>query len=399
MKRSSLLGVVFLGLVASLVASPGSAQRPRLPRVPLPDEPVVFNTLDQPQIRVSVVTRGLSHPWGMAFLPDGDILVTEREGRVRLIRDWVLDPDPVPGVPEVFTEARLTGLMDIAIHPQFADNNFVYLTYTKPAEERGTVALARGRFDGSALRDVRDIFVADPWGGGTAGSRVVFAPDGTLYMTVGGAFGGRRMVAQDPSAHAGKVLRLNDDGSVPDDNPFVGREGYKPEIFSFGHRNQQGAAIHPETGELWASEHSTQGGDEVNVILPGRNYGWPLVSYGREYTGARVAEQPWQMSMKQPVVLWVPSIGPSGLLFYTGDRFPDWQGNLFAGGMMTGRVPRTGHLERIVLNQYGEEVRREWLLAELKQRIRDVRQGPDGLLYVLTEENEAALLRIEPVEP
>ena len=195
-----------------------------------------------------------------------------------------------------------------------------------------------------------------------------------------------------------RLPRLDrDDGSVPDDNPFVGREGYKPEIFSFGHRNQNGATIHPETGELWAAEHSTQGGDEVNVILPGRNYGWPLVSYGREYSGARVAERPWQMAMEQPVVLWVPSIAPSGLTFYTGDRFPNWQGNLFVGGMMTGRIPQTGHLERVVLNQYGEEVRREWLLADLKQRIRDVRQGPDGFLYVLTEENEAVLLRIEPV--
>jgi len=342
------------------------------------------------------------------FAPDGTLYMT-LGGAFGGRRDVAQDPSAHAGkvlrlrddggVPEVFTEARLAGLMDIALHPQFADNGFVYLTYTKPSEPRRTVALARGRFDGSALRDVRDIFVADPWGGAVAGSRIVFAPDGTLYMTLGGAFGGRRDVAQDPSAHAGKVLRLRDDGSVPDDNPFVGREGYKPEIFSFGHRNQNGATIHPETGELWAAEHSTQGGDEVNVILPGRNYGWPLVSYGREYSGARVAERPWQMAMEQPVVLWVPSIAPSGLTFYTGDRFPNWQGNLFVGGMMTGRVPQTGHLERIVLNQYGEEVRREWLLTELKQRIRDVRQGPDGFLYVLTEENEAVLLRIEPVEP
>ena len=276
MKLRFLLAVAFLSLFARPLAS-----QTRLPPVPLPDEPVVFNTLNQPQIRVSIVTRGLSHPWGMAFLPDGSILVTERDGHLRIIRDGVLDPEPIPGLPEVFTEARLAGLMDIAIHPRFADNGFVYLTYTKPTEPRRTVALARGRFDGSALRDVRDIFVADSWGGAVAGSRIVFAPDGTLYMTLGGAFGGRRDVAQDPSAHAGKVLRLRDDGSVPDDNPFVGREGYKPEIFSFGHRNQNGAAIHPETGELWAAEHSTQGGDEVNVILAGRNYGWPLVSYGR----------------------------------------------------------------------------------------------------------------------
>ena len=389
MKRRSLLAVVFLSLFASPVASQG-----RLPRVPLPDGPVVFNTLDQPQIRVVVVTRGLSHPWGMAFLPDGGILVTERAGRLRVIRDGLLDPGPVPGVPEVF-QRQGHGLMDIALHPRFVDNNLVYLTYHKPVEHGFAFALARGRFDGAALRDVRDIFVSDPWGG-TGESRIVFAPDGTLYMTLGGAFDARRSVAQDPSTHAGKVLRLRDDGSVPDDNPFVGRAGYKPEIFSLGHRTQEGVAIHPETGALWASEHGPQGGDEVNVILAGRNYGWPEVSYGREYDGPRVAEQPWQAGMEQPVIVWLPSIAPSGMTFYTGDRFPAWQGNLFVGGMRTGMIPGTGHLERIVLNEDGEELRREWLLAELKQRIRDVRQGPDGLLYVLTEEDEAALLRIEP---
>ena len=183
---------------------------------------------------------------------------------------------------------------------------------------------------------------------------------------------------------------------VPDDNPFVGQAGYRPEIFSFGHRNQQGAAIHPETGALWTSEHAPQGGDEVNVILAGQNYGWPLVSYGREYTGQRVTEQPWQAELERPVVVWLPSIAPSGLTFYTGDRFLAWQGNLFAGGMTTGRVRGTGHVERIVFNENGEELRRESLLTELEQRIRDVRQGPDGLLYVLTDYDEAALLRIEP---
>ncbi len=358
-----------------------------VPRVAL------FNTSEQP-IRVVIVTKGLSRPWGMAFLPDGDILVTERAGQLRLIRDGVLDPVPVPGVPEVIKKGGAARLMDIALHPQFVDNNLVYLTYAKPGDDGVTIALARGRFDGAALRDVRDIFVADPWGGsGNYGSRIVFAPDGTLYMTIGGGFG---PVAQDPSAHAGKVLRLRDDGTVPDDNPFVGRAGYKPEIFSLGHRNQEGAAIHPETGALWASEHGPQGGDEVNVILAGRNYGWPEVSYGRHYDGSLVAEQPWQAGMEQPVIVWLPSIAPSGMTFYTGDRFPAWQGNLFVGGMTTGGIPGTGHLERIVLNEDGEELGREWLLAELKQRIRDVRQGPDGLLYVLTEEDEAALLRIEP---
>ena len=366
----------------------------------LPTEPVVLQTFEQPQIRVEVVTKGLSYPWGLAFLPGGDILVTERVGRLRIIRDGVLEPEPISGVPYVGKgEVGVAGLLDIALHPRFADNNWVYLTYSKPVENGATIALARGRFDGTALRDLRDVFVADPWGRRVdyAGSRIVFAPDGTLYMTIGGAFGTARSLAQDPSAHVGKVLRLSDDGSVPDDNPFVGRAGYAPEIFSLGHRNQQGAAIHPETGMLWASEHAPQGGDEVNLILAGRNYGWPVVSHGREYLGRRVAEQPWQDGMEQPMIVWLPSIAATGMTFYTGDRFPAWKGNLFIGGMLTGRIRGTGHLERIVLNRNGEELRREWLLTELKQRIRHVSEGLDGLLYVLTDDEDGVLLRIEPV--
>ncbi len=370
-----------------------------MPAVALPDGPVVLYSADQPRIRVVPITTGLSHPWGLAFLRNGDILVTERNaGALRVIRDGVLDPRPIPGVPEVYTRTRLTGLMDIAVHPE--DDRLVYLTYSKPAEHNGrrgaTVALARGRFDGTALTEVRDLFVADPWGGTTAAARIVFGPDGMLYMTVGGAFGERRPLAQDPSAHAGKVLRLRDDGSVPADNPFVGRAGYKPEIYSLGHRNQQGLAIHPETGALWAHEHGVQGGDEANVILAGRNYGWPDVSYSREYAWARVSERPWREGFEQPVVFWVPSIAPSGMTFYTGNHFPAWRGDLFVGAMTTGRIQGTGHLERVVLNRNGEELRREWLLADLRQRIRDVRQGPDGFLYVLTDEDDAVLLRIEP---
>ena len=367
----------------------------------LPEEPVLFRTYEQPQIRVVVVTEGLSYPWGMAFLPGGDILVTERPGRLRIIRDGVLDPEPISGVPYVGEgDVGIAGLLDVALHPQYVDNKWVYLTYSKPVEDGMTIALARGRFDGTALRDLHDVFVADSWGRRVdyAGSRVVFAPDGTLYMTIGGAFGTARSLAQDPSTHVGKVLRLRDDGSVPDDNPFVGREGYAPEIFSLGHRNQQGAAIHPETGQLWASEHAPQGGDEVNLILAGRNYGWPVVSHGREYGGRRVAERPWQDGMEQPMIVWLPSIAATGMTFYSGDRFPAWKGNLFVGGMLAGRIRGTGHLERIALNRDGEELRREWLLADLGQRIRHVSESPDGLLYVLTDADNGALLRIEPVE-
>ena len=378
-----------------------------IPAVPLPEEPVVYDTAQRQRIRVSVVAAGLTYPWGFAFLPDGSVLVTERLGTLRRIRDGVLDPTPIAGVPEVSLRGQLEGLMDVAVHPDFSQNRLVYLTYSKPAPTGSTVALARGRFEGAALSEVRDVFVvADTEMTGGA-SRLAFAPDGSLYMTVGGAFGGRRPLAQDPASHVGKVLRLRDDGAAPDDNPFIGRDDARPEVFSLGHRNPMGLAIHPETGDVWASEHAPMGGDEVNRILPGRNYGWPEVSYSREYYGPRVSERPWQEDMEQPEIVWIPSIAPSGLVFYSGDRFPAWRGDLFAGSLMTGRIDRTGHLERIELNRQGMEERREWLLADLRQRIRDVDQGPEGLLYVLTggsflgrdpERGAAALLRIEPVD-
>ena len=377
-----------------------------IPPVPLPEDPVVYDTAQRQRIRVSVVAAGLTYPWGFAFLPDGSVLVTERLGELRRVRDGVLDPAPIAGVPEVSLAGQLEGLMDVAVHPDFAQNRLVYLTYSKPTATGSTVALARGRFEGAALSEVRDVFVADAEMNGGA-SRLTFAPDGTLYMTVGGAFGGRRPLAQDPASHVGKVLRLRDDGTAPDDNPFIGQDGAQPEVFSLGHRNPMGIAIHPGTGAVWASEHAPMGGDEVNLILPGRNYGWPVVSYSREYYGPRVAERPWQENMEQPEIVWIPSIAPSGLVFYSGDRFPAWRGDLFAGSLMTGRIDRTGHLERIELNRQGMEERREWLLADLRQRIRDVDQGPDGLLYVLTggsflgrdpERGAAALLRIEPVD-
>ena len=410
-----LVRVVVTTLVVSLsshfVAAQQRAPEPfaagGIPVVSLPDPPVEYGTAEGQGIRVSVVATGLTYPWGLAFLPDGSVLVTERLGAVRLIRDGVLDSSPLSGVPEVFTGTALAGLMDVAVHPEFSENQWVYLTYSKPTASGSTVALARARLEGHALSDVRDIFVSDADGAAAGASRLLFAADGTLYMTVGGAFGGRRPSAQDPASHVGKVLRLRDDGSVPDDNPFVGRTGYRPEVFSLGHRNPMGVAIHPDTGALWASEHAPMGGDEVNIILPGRNYGWPVVSYSREYTGQRVSDRPWREGLEQPEIVWIPSIAPSGLLFYTGDRFPAWRGELFVGSRMIGRVERTGHLERIRFNAQGLEQRREWLLADLRRRIRDVTQGPDGLIYVLTAGNflgvdptrgGAALLRIEPIE-
>ena len=405
-RSSAVWPLVACGVMLGVVTAPAQIRQRAtslsgVPAVALPDGPVVLSSADQPRLRVVPITTGLSHPWGLAFLQNGDILVTERNaGALRVIRDGVLDPRPIPGVPEVYTGTRLAGLMDIAVHPE--DDRLVFLTYSKPEERDGrrgaTVALARGRLDGGALTEVRDIFVAEGWGRGVAASRVVFGPDGKLYLTVGGAIraSSTGQLAQDPSTHVGKVLRLNEDGTAPDDNPFVGQAGYLPEIYSLGHRNQLGLVFHPETGTLWASENAPQGGDEVNMIQPGRNYGWPIASDSREYSGLRVSDTPWLAEFERPEVLWWPSIAPSGLTFYNGDQFPAWQGNLFVGSMTVGRIQRTGHLERIAFNRRGEEIRRESLLTELKQRIRDVRQGPDGFLYVLTEEDDAALLRIEP---
>jgi glucose/arabinose dehydrogenase len=290
--------------------------------------------------------------------------------------------------------------MDIALHPRFADNGWVYLTYHKPpaanAAGAGTITLARGRWDGKALVEVRDLFSALPSGNA---SRIVFGRDGNLYMSVGVGDPPGAPQAQDPNSLAGKVLRLRDDGSVPSDNPFVGRAGYRPEIFTLGHRNPLGLALNPLTGEIWEAENGPNGGDEINVLQAGKNYGWPVVSYGRFYLGPRVSERPWQEGMEPPLVFWVPAIAVSGLAFYTGDRFPSWKNHVFAGGMRTGEVPQSGHLERIDFNEKWEELHREGLLRELRNRIRDVRQGPDGLLYLLTAENDGALIRMEPVTP
>jgi glucose/arabinose dehydrogenase len=388
-------------LIAAAADAVGFAQqRGQVP--PLGDGPWVYDTSERGvRIRVSVVTKGLSHPWSLAFLPDGSMLVTERPGRLRIVRDGVLDPQPVAGVPEVLAGGT-SGLMDVALHPNFSGNRLVYLTYIKggkrPDGSSGywaTTALARGRFDGKALTEVREIFAAEPYGElpGGDGSRVVFARDGTLFF----ASSHRRdsKGPQDLGKDFGKILRLNDDGTIPKDNPFVGRPGQRPEIYSYGHRTILGLTLHPETGVLWESENGPQGGDEVNVIQGGKNYGWPVVSYGREYDGSRIGERPWQENMEPPVVFWVPSITTAGMTFYNSDRIPAWKGNLFVGSMTVGRIARTGHLERIVFNDKGEQ-RRESLLTDLRQRIRDVRQGPDGLLYVLTDEDQGALLKIEP---
>jgi glucose/arabinose dehydrogenase len=363
-----------------------------IPHVGLGDGPFITDTAEQHKIRVVVVTKGLQHPWSLAFMPDGGMLVTERPGRLRIIRDGVLDPKPLSGMPKVYVY-RNAGLYDVTLHPRFSENKLVYFTYSKPGENgQQKTTLARGRLEGSGLVDVQDLFSGE-WTAVLGGSRIVFAKDGTIFMTTGAAFG---TLAQDTNSDYGKVLHLRDDGSVPNDNPFVGRAGYKPEIYSLGHRDQLGLTIHPETGTLFSNENGPNGGDEINVILPGRNYGWPVVSYGRTYEGPKVSETPWREGFEQPLVFWVPSIALSGMTVYTGNRFPAWKGNIFVGGMRYGEIPPSGRLERVVFNDKMEELRRESLLTELRQRIRDVRQGPDGLLYLLTEEEDGALLRIEP---
>jgi glucose/arabinose dehydrogenase len=324
------------------------------------------------------------------------MLVTEREGRLRIIRNGVLDPTPIPGTPKVFARV-LGGLLDVAVHPRFAENRLVYLSYSKQREDNlSATVLARGVFDGTSLKDVKEIFVANSWSKSLTnfGGRIAFDRQGLLYFTVGERQEQDR--AQKPDDHGGKVIRLRDDGTVPPDNPFVGKPGYLPEIYSLGHRSPQGLAMNPATGAIWENEHGPLGGDELNIILPGRNYGWPLVTFGTDYDGSKVSDSTWRADLEAPYVYWVPSIAVSGLAFYTGDRFPTWKGNVFVGSMFAGRTRGTGHLQRILINEAGRPINREPLLTELRQRIRDVRQGPDGFLYLLTDEDAGMVLRIEP---
>ena len=391
----------FFQLVIVVSFSSGLLAQP----FPLGDGPWYFDTYaPSSKIKVSVVARGIENPWGMAFLPSGNILVAQKPGGIRIIRDGEPEPGVVSGSPDV-NVASGGGLMDLALHPDFRENRLVYFTYVKNgeppagAEYYATTVMGRGRLNETetALEDVEDVFVAEAWdtAPGGHGSRLRFALDGTVYMT--SPFRRNREKPQDTMSHISKILRLNDDGSVPADNPFLGSDTHLAEIWTIGHRAIEGIDFHPVTGELWASEHGPQGGDEVNIIRKGENYGWPVVTYGREYNGSRVTQRPWSDEMMQPEIFWVPSIATSGLMFYTGDKFPEWENDLFVGSLMTARVPGTGHIERIEFNENGEQ-RRESLLTGLKQRVRDVQQGPDGLIYVLTEESDGALLVLEPAE-
>jgi glucose/arabinose dehydrogenase len=370
----------FIAAISLLAAGAATAWRPALAQA--------YRSADH-GFRVVTVAKGLDHPWSLAFLPDGRMLVTEREGRLRVVRGGKLDPQPLAGLPRVAAQGQ-GGLFDVVPHPRFAENGLLYLSYAARGEDGIGTELARAKLARDRLENVEVLFRQSPKGstGRHFGGRIVFDRQGYLYLTLGDR--GEMERAQRPDDHAGSVIRLHDDGRVPVDNPFVGKPGWKPEKYTLGNRNMQGAALHPQTGLLWTHEHGPQGGDEVNVIRAGTNYGWPVITYGANYgLGTRIGEGTAKPGMAQPIHYWVPSIAPSGMAFYTGDRFPKWRGSLFVGAL------RDQMLVRLALE--GEKVvREERLLKGALGRIRDVRAGPDGFLYLLTDESDGVLARLEP---
>ena len=360
---------------------------------PLSAQPRIANTVldtissDQASFRLVRAVEGLDQPWSFAFLPDGDVLVTERRGTL-----WRVGPrstDEVAGTPRVVASGQ-GGLLDIALHPDFTSNRLVYLSFSDRYQGGLGTAVARARLDGVALQDMEVIFRMNrsTSGGRHFGSRLIFGTDDMLYITIGDR--GTPNRSQDREDHAGTVIRIAADGSIPEDNPFVGRSDAAPEVYSYGHRNAQGIALHPETGEIWLHEHGPQGGDEINIVAAGNNYGWPVITYGVNYgSGTPIGEGTSRPGMEQPVIYWSPSIAPSGMAFYFGDSFPEWQGDIFVGAL------RGRHLRRVELD--GDEVvGQELLLLGTVGRIRDVRQGPDGYLYVITDESDGGLYRLEP---
>ena len=373
------------GVLGTALLALGSAG---LPLPALTAEPQVIRS-ERHAFRVAVLVEALEHPWGLAFLPDGRLLVTERPGRLRLIVNGRLEPQPIGGLPAIAVHGQ-GGLLDVALHPRYAETGWIYLSYAAPGDRGVGTEVLRGRLRGGRLEDVEVIFRLQPKSDNRQhfGSRLVFDRAGHLYVTLGDR--GERHQAQRLDDHRGKIVRLQDDGRIPSDNPFRDRAGARPEIFSFGNRNVQGAALHPVTGLLWAHEHGPQGGDEVNVIRAGQNYGWPAITFGREYvTGFRIGEGTSRADVTPPLHVWIPSIAPSGMAFYGGERFPRWRGNLFAGAL----VDRS--LVRLELD--GERVvREERLMRDAIGRIRDVRSGPDGYLYLLSDASKGVLARLEP---
>jgi aldose sugar dehydrogenase len=343
-----------------------------------------------PPYRVVEVTGGLAHPWSLAFLPDGDLLVSERNGGLRIVRSGLLDPEPVAGVPSALAGTD-GGLLGLALHPQFVRTRLLYLCLSVGTPQANASRVIRARFDGRALQDVRTLFTAKPWKAGEShfGCRLMFAPDGKLWITLGDGYDYMRE-AQSLTNHLGKVVRLNDDGSIPADNPFVARADALPEIYSYGHRNVQGIALRPGSSEIWTNEHGPKGGDEVNRMRAGANYGWPAITFGVDYSGAIISDKTTLPGMEEPLLYWVPSIAPSGMAFYSGDRFPMWRGDLFVAALAARELRRIDLEGDRVIGQ-------ESLLQELKARLRDVRCGADGYVYVLTDETQGRILRLEPV--
>jgi glucose/arabinose dehydrogenase len=393
--------------MALLLAASAHAQQAEIGIKPveLTEPGYVFDTAEQHGIRVSLLARLSARPFAIEFLPDGDLLIVERGMGLRILRGATgaspqLDAELVGGMPRPAEAVFSVGVQDVKLHPEFAANHWIYWTYndptprpesTPPNQRPARLKLMRGKLDNGRVSQVETLLEGDI--APALGSRIAFAPDGTLFMTAGGAFG---EIAQDLGSIYGKVLHLNADGTIPADNPFVGRAGAHPAIYSYGHRDHHGLMVDAESGAVLNAEHGMNGGDEVNLIRPGTNYGWPTYTFSRQYDGAQGTPLPTVDGIGRPLVLWSPSIAPSGLMIYRGDRFPAWKGNLFVGSARRGEIPFTGGLERVVLGADMGDVRRETLLTGLHQRVRDFAEGPDGLIYVLTDGNENAVLRIEP---
>jgi glucose/arabinose dehydrogenase len=363
---------------------------PETPKNPADTETVtITGTRDGPvAYKLTTLASGLDHPWSIAFLPDGSMLVTERPGRLRVIRNGVLDPKPIAGVPPVYVQAGAqAGLFDIVLHPKFAENNIVYLTFAFGDASANATRVVRAHYDGHALTDVQPIFTAAPTKdtGNHFGGRMVFIADGTFLLTIGEGFEYREK-AQDLSVDLGKIVHLKDDGSVPDGNPFAGKPNARPEIWTYGHRNEQGLFFEAATGRVWETEHGPRGGDEINIIEPGKNYGWPVITYGMDYSGAYVSPHKEWPGMEQPLLYWTPSIAPAGFTIYHGDKFPGWEGDGFSGSLVFKNVRHVNFDANYAV------VGQEELFKEIGMRIRDVRTGPDGYLYLLTEADTPTLL-------
>ena len=409
MKELLPLGLLLFASMASAQPAPQYGVKsppPQPPQygvkpAPFAATPYVFDTAEQHRIKVTVLAKGFKRPFGMAFLPGGDLLISERGGDLRIVHNPtsaspMLDPNPVPGMPKT----GRGGLHDIALHPDFARNHWLYFTYLDDAPDgplvdgtthRAYLTLKRGKLENGQLTDVETLVKAEAsW---PTASRLQFGKDGKVWVTSGSAFDNQ---SQDLKSFYGKVLRFNDDGSIPADNPFVGKKGANPAVYSYGHRDQHGLAVHPVTGQVFTAEHGPNGGDKFDLIKPGGNYGWPTYTYGRNYDGSEIAAMPLAKGIEKPLVVWLPSIAPGSIMFYEGDKFPAWKGNLFVASARRGEVNGTGGLERVVFNDSLGELRRETLLTQLGKRVRDVIQGPDGNIYLVTDGDEYGLLRIEP---